>query len=149
MVVLLGDCKLAVEWQALAEGFQGSRWPLSESAGLLLGGSLLSYALQILLQSKSSNWLTDAMWSVSLSAVASGAWTNGCSRCRLHWLASACFALPVDQKLVVGLEMHCDRLPHQACEVHWVPPPSYKTACHPVCLQLYASHVSSSGLKNR
>jgi hypothetical protein len=85
----------------------------SQLEALLPGTSLLLCALQMLSRSKSSsNWLTRAMWSASLSTVASCAQPNGRWHCcGPHWLDSTCFTLPVDQKLVVGLEMHCGSLP--------------------------------------
>jgi hypothetical protein len=59
----------------------------------------------------SSDWLTSAMWSTPLSVVGSSAQPNEhWCHCGPHWLASTGFALPV-QKLVVGLEMCCGRLP--------------------------------------
>jgi hypothetical protein len=57
-------------------------------------------------------WVTSAIWSASLPAVASGARSNGYWGCRGPCrLASSRFALAVDQKLVVVLEMRCGRLP--------------------------------------
>jgi hypothetical protein len=84
----------------------------SQWAAFLVGESLLSCALQMLSCSKrSSDWLAGAMWSWSSSAVASGARSSGrWGWHRPRWLASACFPLPVDQKLVVGLEMRYGRL---------------------------------------
>jgi hypothetical protein len=87
---------------------------LSWLAVLLLGGSQLPCALQMLLRSRSrSNWLTSMMLSASLSPVPTSALPSRCwCCCGPHWLASACFTLLVDQKLVVVLEICYGRLPH-------------------------------------
>jgi hypothetical protein len=97
-------CRVASAGKGLPKG-----WGDCFRSQLLLGGSLLPYALQMLSWSKgSSDWLTTLMWSTSLSPVASSARPNVCWHCcGLCWLASACFALLVDQKLVVGLQMRC------------------------------------------
>jgi hypothetical protein len=105
-------CRAASTGAGLPKG-QGDHFR-SWLAALLWGGSQLPCVLQMLLRSRSrSNWLTSVMWSASLSTVPSSASPNGRWCCHgPHWLASACFTLPVDQKLVVGLEIRYGRLPH-------------------------------------
>jgi hypothetical protein len=70
-----------------------SRQPRSESAG-----NVAAWTQYELSRGKSSSdWLISGIWSTSLSAVACGAWPNGYWRCcGSRWLASSCFALPVD-----------------------------------------------------
>jgi hypothetical protein len=94
-------------WRMASQGGEATAFGVGWRRFRVLGGSLLSCALRMLSWSKiTSNWLTSEMWSAHLLAVASGARPNGRWRCRSpRWLASACFPLPVYQKLVVGLEL--------------------------------------------
>jgi hypothetical protein len=94
----------------------GSKRPLTESAnGVAATSRWLAVAVcapdELSRGTCSSDWPTIAMWSASLSVVASGNRPGVRWRCRVpFWFASACSALTVDQKLVADFEMRCSKL---------------------------------------